>query len=313
MRDTDNWDASQIPDQQGKVAVVTGANSGLGWHISLNLARQGAHVVMACRDAGRTARAMEEIKAIVPHAKLSYQAMNLAQLQSVRAGAALLLARHPRIDLLVNNAGVMFLPYSQTDDGHEIQMASNHLGHFLLTGLLLDRLNETSGARIVTMSSGFNRYGRLPREGFTGSARYSKYRSYCDSKLANLVFARELAQRLQKQGARTLSLAAHPGYSATNLQFGAADLAGSGVGAAINRMSMRMSNAVFAQTASMGALPALFAATGPVKDNGGYFGPDGWNEIRGYPKQAALPRRALDAQAASRFWDLSERNTGIRY
>lgn len=309
----ENWDTRHIPDQQGKVAVVTGANSGLGWHISLNLARQGAHVVMACRDAGRTAKAMDEIKAIVPHARLSFQAMNLARLDNVRAGAAELLGKHARIDLLVNNAGVMFLPYSQTPDGHEIQMASNHLGHFLLTGLLLDRLNETSGARIVTMSSGFNRYGRLPQGGFKGSAGYSKYRTYCDSKLANLVFARELAQRLQKQGARTLSLAAHPGYSATNLQFAAANMARPGVGASLNRMSMRMSNALFAQTAAMGALPALFAATGPVSDNGAYFGPDGWNEIRGYPKQAALPRRALDAQAVSRFWEMSEQSTGWRY
>lgn len=308
-----NWDTGHIPDQQGKVAVVTGANSGLGWHITLNLARQGAHVVMACRDEGRTARAMEQIRAIVPGAKLSYQPMNLARQDSVRAAAADLLAHHPRIDLLVNNAGVMFLPYSQTSDGYEIQMASNHLGHFLLTGLVLARLNQTPGARIVTMSSGFNRYGRLPRDGFKGSARYSKYRSYCDSKLANLVFARELAQRLQKQGARTLSLAAHPGYSATNLQFGAANLAGSSLAASLNRMGMRMSNALFAQTAAMGALPALYAATGPVQGNGGYFGPDGWNEIRGYPRQAALPRRALDGEAAARFWTMSEDCTGIRY
>ena len=218
------WDHTRIPQQTGKQAVVTGANSGLGWHISLQLARQGAHVVMACRDKARAMQAMDAIRAEVPHARLSFQALDLASLHSVRACAAALAAAHPRIDLLVNNAGVMFLPYALSADGFELQMACNHLGHFLLTGLLLPQLAQAPAPRIVTMSSGFNHYGRLPQEGFKGQPSYSRHRAYCDTKLANIVFARELATRLARAGSHIASVAAHPGYAATNLQFGAANL-----------------------------------------------------------------------------------------
>lgn len=307
------WDHTRIPPQNGKLAVVTGANSGLGWHISLQLARQGAHVVMACRDKARALQAMEAIRAEVPGARLSFQALDLANQQSVRACAAALSAGHPHIDLLVNNAGVMFLPYALSADGFEIQMACNHLGHFLLTGLLLGPLGRASAPRVVTMSSGFNHYGRLPQEGFRGSPRYSRHRAYCDTKLANIVFARELASRLAGARSHIVSVAAHPGYASTNLQFGAANVSASRWLARLSRAAMRASNALLAQPASMGALPALYAATDPGVKNGDYFGPDGLQESRGYPKLVEAPRRALAADEVARFWALSEAATGFSY
>lgn len=307
------WDHTFIPDQTGKLAVVTGANSGLGWHISLQLARQGAHVVMACRDKSRAAQAMEAIRAEVPDARLSFQALNLSSLSSVRSSAAALMAAHPRIDLLVNNAGVMFLPYALSADGFEIQMASNHLGHFLLTGLLLGALEQAPAPRIVTMSSGFNHYGRLPLDGFRGDPAYSRHRVYCDTKLANIVFARELAQRLSRAGSRIASVAAHPGYAATNLQFGAANLSGSRWLAAVSRASMRLSNALLAQPAAMGALPALFAATQANVRSGDYIGPDGLQESRGYPKKVEAPKRAFEQDKVMQFWAQSELATGFAY
>lgn len=307
------WDHTRIPNQAGKLAVVTGANSGLGWHISLQLARQGAHVVMACRDKARAMQAMDAIRAEVPDARLSFQALDLASLDKVRACAAALAAAHPRIDLLVNNAGVMFLPYALSADGFEIQMACNHLGHFLLTGMLLPQLAQAAAPRIVTMSSGFNHYGRLPQEGFKGQPRYSRHRAYCDTKLANIVFARELALRLESAGSHIASVAAHPGYAATNLQFGAANLSASPWLAGLSRASMRLSNALLAQPASMGALPALYAATEPGVKSGDYIGPDGFQESRGYPKLVDVPKRARDADQVARFWAQSEQATGFCY
>lgn len=307
------WDHTRIPQQNGKLAVVTGANSGLGWHVSLQLARQGAHVVMACRDKARAMQAMDAIRAEVPDARLSFQALDLASLEQVRACAATLAAAHPRIDLLVNNAGVMFLPYALSADGFEIQMACNHLGHFLLTGLLLGPLAQAPAPRIVTMSSGFNHYGRLPQAGFKGEPAYSRHRAYCDTKLANIVFARELATRLARAGSHIASVAAHPGYAATNLQFGAANLSGSRWLAGLSRASMRLSNALLAQPAAMGALPALYAATEPGIRSGDYIGPDGIQESRGYPRLVAVPKRALEAEPVARFWALSEQATGFAY
>ncbi len=307
------WDHTRIPQQTGKQAVVTGANSGLGWHISLQLARQGAHVVMACRDKARAMQAMDAIRAEVPHARLSFQALDLASLHSVRACAAALAAAHPRIDLLVNNAGVMFLPYALSADGFELQMACNHLGHFLLTGLLLPQLAQAPAPRIVTMSSGFNHYGRLPQKGFRGEPGYSRHRAYCDTKLANIVFARELATRLARAGSHIASVAAHPGYAATNLQFGAANLSGARWLAGLSRASMRLSNALLAQPAAMGALPALYAATEPGIQSGDYIGPDGFQESRGHPRLVDVPKRALEAEAVARFWALSEQATGFSY
>lgn len=307
------WDATQVPNQQGRVALVTGANSGLGWQLALNLARHGAHVVMACRDATRASHAMQTILAQVPSASLSHVRLDLSDLASVRRCAAEVLTRHERLDLLCNNAGVMFLPFRRSVDGHEIQMASNHLGHFLLTGLLLPRLNETPGARVVTMSSGFNRFGRLPQHGLAGSPTDSPYASYCHSKLANLVFARELHKRLSQARSGTLSVAAHPGYAATNLQYGAADATASKAMASAKRWVMRLSNAALAQPASMGALPALYAATAAQVRGGDYIGPHALMESRGYPAHARVPRRAMDAAAAARFWALSERSVQFTY
>ncbi|PCE27471.1 hypothetical protein BWP39_02930 [Paraburkholderia acidicola] len=307
------WDANQIPELRGKVALVTGANSGLGWHIALQLATHGAHVIMACRDNTKAIQAANAIRSSVPDARISQVPLDLSSLASVRACAKRVINDQSRLDLLINNAGVMFLPYERTDDGFDIHMASNHLGHFLLTGLLLERLERTDGARVVTTSSGFARFGRLPTDNLHGNERTSSFHAYSNSKLANLAFSCELARRLEKGGSRVISLAAHPGYAATNLQFGAANKMRSPIKAGVRRLAMRVSNAVLAQHARMGALSALYAATASRAANGEYIGPDGWMEQRGYPTRARIPEKASDGRRAAEFWALSERSADVRY
>jgi NAD(P)-dependent dehydrogenase (short-subunit alcohol dehydrogenase family) len=310
---TKQWDAGRIPALDGRVALVTGANSGLGWNVALELARRGAHVVMACRNTAKAEQAAADIRAQAPSASLSIEALDLSKLESVRACASAVAQRHARLDLLVNNAGVMFLPEERTQDGFEIHMASNHLGHFLLTGLLWDCLAQSDQARVVTMSSGLARLGRLPEDDLSHARRHSPHLAYCDSKLANLVFARELAERAARKQSHVKSLAAHPGYAATNLQFGAAGKIRSPFLAEGNRLLMRLANATLAQPAPMGALPALYAATAENVKSGDYIGPSGWMETRGYPGPAQVYRQAADKYAAQRFWALSEQSTGITY
>ena len=307
------WHADHLPPMIGKVAVVTGANSGLGWEITLALARHGARVIMACRDEAKTQQAMQALRRQVPDARLGFQQINLANLHSVRAAGAAIAAGHERLDLLVNNAGVMFLPYSQTADGVEIHMASNHLGHFLLTGLLLPLLQRAGQARVVTMSSGFAESGHLPQDSLQGDPHLSRFRAYSDSKLGNLVFARSLAERLAGNQSGVASLAAHPGYAATNLQFGMANEMKSPMMASLNRLFAHACNALLAQSAAQGALPALYAATSPQAANGDYIGPGGWGGTRGMPAQARVPRQALDKARAARFWALSEQYAGFKY
>lgn len=306
---TSRWTAQDMSEQSGRVAIVTGGNSGIGFEAAAALAARGAHVVLACRDPGRAKSAVDAIRERHGEASIETQALDLASLASIRAFADRALAEHPRLDLLVNNAGVMAIPRRTTADGFEMQLGTNHLGHFALTGLLIERLLATEGARIVTVSSTVHRSGKIHFEDLQLERSYGKWRAYSQSKLANLLFAFELDRRLRAAGARAASVAAHPGYAATNLQFAGARME--------NRRGLErffaFGNRVLAQSAAMGALPTLFAATHPAVASGDYVGPGGFAEAWGHPKKVGASKRARDAAAAGRLWNESERLTGVRF
>lgn len=251
------WARRNIPQLAGRLALVTGANSGLGWQAARTLAGKGATVVMACRNREQAERARRAILDEYPQARLELADLDLADLASIRACAAGFRQRHERLDLLFNNAGVMFLPLRRTRDGFEMQMGTNHLGHFALTGLLLDSLLAAPRPRVVGMTSGFNQFGRLPLDDLNAERGYNRYLAYCHSKQANLLFSLELQRRAGQRGVLLQSLAAHPGYAATNLQYAAPAMSGSRLG----RWAMKVANGAFAQSAEMGALPALSALT----------------------------------------------------
>jgi NAD(P)-dependent dehydrogenase (short-subunit alcohol dehydrogenase family) len=301
----EKWTTADIPDQSGRIAVVTGANSGLGYQTSLALAAKGARVVMACRSPERGTAAVARLKASVPDADVDLRPLDLADLDSVRAFADTV----ETVDLLVNNAGVMALPSRRTTaQGFEMQVGTNHLGHFALTGLLLPRLLERPGARVVTVSSGVHRYGRLADLDDLQSERaYSAWRVYGLSKLANVLFFTELDRRLRAAGQPVLSVGSHPGYAATNLQ-----TAGPGAdGGNIYSRTSGLANKLFAQSDAMGALPSLRAATDPAVQGGDYYGPGGFMHMRGYPARDAYSKAGHDVAAAGRLWDESERLTGV--
>jgi NAD(P)-dependent dehydrogenase (short-subunit alcohol dehydrogenase family) len=297
------WTAGDIPDQTGRVAVVTGANSGLGLATARELARAGARVIMGCRDLAKGERAAEAIRAEVPRVDLSVAALDLADLDSVRAFAA---EHEGPLDLLVNNAGIMAPPRRVTKDGFECQFGTNHLGHYALTGRLLHALLRAPAARVVTVSSGMHRIGRIKFDDLQGERRYNSWLAYGQSKLANLMFCFELDRRATEAAAPLVSAAAHPGYAATNLQF-------AGPSRFYERPFMMIGNAVFAQSAEMGALPALYAATAPDMPGGSFVGPDGFMEQRGHPHLVTAARKAYDEHAWRRLWEVSEQLTGVRY
>jgi NAD(P)-dependent dehydrogenase (short-subunit alcohol dehydrogenase family) len=299
------WTAERIPDQSGRLAVVTGANSGLGLITARELARAGARVVLACRNLDKGEGARREIDAGVPSAQLELDELDLGSLDSVRAFAERLRAGHDGIDLLINNAGVMATPRRYTADGFELQFGTNHLGHFALTGLLIGELEGREDARVVTLSSTAHRTGRIAFDNLDGERRYFRWRAYGQSKLANLLFALELDRRLRAAGSTIKSVAAHPGYAATNLQF-----AGPPV---VDKAVMHVGNRLFAQSDEMGALPTLYAATEPGLEGGTYVGPDGLAEQRGHPKPVGTSRAARDEQVARRLWEVSEQMTGVRF
>ena len=299
------WDADDIPDQTGRIAVVTGANSGIGLVAARELARKGALVVLACRnlDKGRAALAEVERAASGPEPEL--EQLDLASLASVRSFADRFEAKHGGLDLLINNAGVMAPPRSLTEDGFELQFGTNHLGHFALTGLLLPLMEGREDARVVTLSSNAHKTVRgIAFDNLNGDRRYFRWNAYGQSKLANLVFALELDRRLRARGSTVKSVAAHPGYAATNLQSAAAPL--------VDRLVMKVANAVIAQSGEMGALPVLYAATEPGLEGGTYVGPDGIGEHRGHPKVVKPNRVARDKDTAQRLWDVSAGLTGVR-
>jgi NAD(P)-dependent dehydrogenase (short-subunit alcohol dehydrogenase family) len=302
---SEKWTAERIPDQAGRTAVVTGANSGLGLVTARELARAGARVVVACRNTDKGAAAAKSIEAAAPGAAVEVEALDLASLESVRGFAERFRAGQEGLDLLINNAGVMASPRRLTEDGFELQLGTNHLGHFALTGLLIPAMEGRQEARVVTLSSGAHRTGRIAFENLKGERRYMRWRAYGQSKLANLLFALELDRRLRAAGSSARSLAAHPGYAATNLQSAAPPL--------LDRLVMTVTNRLIAQSAEMGALPVLYAATYPGLEGGTYVGPDGIGEQRGHPKPVGMSRAARDEAVAKRLWDVSEELTGVHF
>jgi NAD(P)-dependent dehydrogenase (short-subunit alcohol dehydrogenase family) len=299
----EKWTSEQIPDQAGRIAVVTGANSGLGLVVAQELARAGADVVVACRDTGKGMTAADSIRDAVPRASLSVEALDLASLDSVRAFAERFEAERDGLDLLINNAGVMAPPRRETADGFELQLGTNHLGHFALTGLLRGSLEGREDARVVTVSSTAHKLGRIDFDDLQSQRHYRRWRAYCQSKLANVLFAGELERRLRSAGSTVRSLAAHPGYAATNLQSAAPP--------ALDRAVMAVTNLLLAQSAEMGALPLLYAATRPNLDGGLFIGPDGFEEQRGHPKVVRPVRAGRDEATAKRLWAVSEELTGV--
>ena len=301
-----NWTADQIPNQGGRTAIVTGANSGLGLITARELAKKGAHVVLACRNIEKGEAALSEIQAAAPDAQLELEALDLGSQASVRDFAERFLAGHDGLDLLINNAGLMAPPRGETADGFELQIGTNHLGHFALTGLLLGKMEGRDDARVLTLTSGAHRMGHIAFDDLQSEQGYKRWRAYGQSKLANLLFARELDRRLRAAGSKIKSLAAHPGYAATNLQ--------SASGPFLDRMVMVVTNAVLAQSADKGTLPQLYAATHPGLEGGEFIGPDGWHEQRGYPQHVTPHNKeAYDEDIARRLWEVSEELTGVSY
>ena len=309
MPDTDSWTTDRIPDLSGRTAIVTGANSGLGFETAFELARHGTQVVLACRDLEKAAATTAAIHAAHPEAVVESLQLDLADLASVRAFAEKFLSSHRELHLLCNNAGVMALPLRRTADGFEMQFGTNHLGHFALTGLLIECLMRTPDARIVTTSSTAHKIGRLNFDDLQWERSYSRVRAYGQSKLANLLFAYELQRRLAASGANTISLACHPGYAATNLQLAGPRMAGS----SWQERASQWANRVFAQSAAMGALPMLYAVASPDARGGDYIGPSDYLESWGYPKKVQSSGRSHDAEAGQRLWTVSESLTAVRF
>jgi NAD(P)-dependent dehydrogenase (short-subunit alcohol dehydrogenase family) len=299
------WTAQDIPDQHGRLAVVTGANSGIGLIAARELARAGADVILACRNTAKGADAERAIREAAPDASVTVEALDLGSLASVRSFAERFRSSHGSLDLLINNAGVMAPPRQVTSDGFELQFGTNHLGHFALTGLLIDTMTGRNDARVVTVSSGAHRTGHIEFDDLQGERKYRRWGAYGQSKLANLLFAFELDRRLRASGSSIRSVAAHPGYAATNLQSAAAP--------APDRYLMAVSNVILAQSAEMGALPTLYAATFPDLEGGSYVGPGGMFEQRGYPKLVGSTAAAQDKDVARRLWDVSQELTGVTF
>ena len=302
MSDHD-WTAEDIPDQSGRTAVITGANSGLGLETARELARHGAHVVLAVRSIENGEAAVTNISATVPDAALELLELDLASLDSVRASAAELHDRFEGVDLLVNNAGVMYTPRQQTADGFEMQFGTNHLGHFAWTGLVLDRMLAAEGSRVVTVSSvGHRIRSKIDFDDLQAEQRYNRVAAYGRSKLSNLLFTYELQRRLEASGADTAALAAHPGLSDTELSRHVP-------GGRLLRPLARP----LAQSAARGALPQLRAATDPDAEGGQYYGPDGLMEARGDPVVVESSDRSHDLELQQRLWTVSEELTGVAF
>lgn len=294
------WSLTDIPDQRGRIALITGANSGLGLETARALAARGATVILACRSEERAETARQELAAQA-RGDLDILPLDLADLRSVANAAATVARRCDHLDLLINNAGVMALPRQLSPDGYERQFATNHLGHFALTCALLPLLNATAGSRVVTVTSGAHHFGRIAFDDLQGDSHYDRWRAYAQSKLANTMFALELQDRLRRQGSGTLSLAAHPGVARTGLQ--ARSVAASGK--ASEGLAYRLMAPLF-QDAAQGAWSQLYAATAPGLEGGELWAPSALLEMRGTPGRGRLPAAALQRETRERLWEISE-------
>lgn len=301
------WNEQNISDQGGRIVVVTGANSGLGLQTTKVLAAKGAHVIMAARNLKKAEAARVEVLTETPDASLDVMPLDLGKLDSVHQFAAEFKERYDHIDLLYNNAGVMALPYGKTEDGFELQFGINHLGHFALTNLLLDHMMQVKGSRIVTISSTAAWMGQINFDDLQSEKSYSRYGAYGQSKLANLLFARDLERRLRSAGAETISNVAHPGLVMTNLQDRAAQEGG---GALEHFLYYQIVGRTLAQNVEMGTLPQLYAGVAEEAVGGAFYGPS-FLHSRGYPTVIGGPRAGKDMQVAARLWDVSLKLTGV--
>jgi NAD(P)-dependent dehydrogenase (short-subunit alcohol dehydrogenase family) len=308
---TPPWTTQQMPTQTGRTAIITGANSGIGLETAAALAAAGARVIMACRSPERAADALAQLRSRAPGAEIMPMPLDLSSLASVRAFAEGYRERHTRLDLLINNAGILGVPFARTVDGFESQMGTNHLGHFALTGLLIDPLLATPGARVITVGSmGHWRAKPLDLDDLHCARRpYDPFSAYCQSKLANLLFMTELGRRLQTRGADLISAGGHPGGAATSIK--------KTEPGSFAEWRMRLMTPIalrwFINTAEVGALSTLYAATMPGVRNNDYYGPDRVFGMKGYPAPAKRSKAAQDADAARRLWRVSTEQTGVAY
>jgi len=299
-----NFKLKQVPSQEGKIAIVTGANSGLGYETTLGLAKVGYKIVMASRNREKCEAARDKILKKQPKAQLDIILLDLNSLASVRTFAAEYKDKYDRLDLLVNNAGLMMPPYQKTEDGFESQIGVNHLGHFLLTGLLIDLLKQSPGSRVVSLSSIAHRNGKIRFDDLHFKKNYNAQNAYSQSKLACLMFAYELERRLEENRYDVISVAAHPGVAMTNLmQYLPSFMQKTG----------KFLGPLLLQPVKMGAMPTLRAALDPGVKGGEYYGPSGFGEIKGHPERVNSSRRSRDREAARKLWELSEKETGIRF
>ncbi|MGB5365007.1 MAG: SDR family NAD(P)-dependent oxidoreductase [Polyangiales bacterium] len=299
MMSKHDWSAEALGDQSGRVAIVTGSNSGIGFETARVLAGKGATVVMACRNLEKANPKADEIRAAHPGADVKVMQLDLSDLGSVQRFAEAFRAKHSRLDLLINNAGIMVPPYGKTAQGFETQFGVNHLGHFALTGSLLDLITNTPGSRIVTISSIAHYMGRIDFADLNWEKGYRAQAAYGQSKIANLLFTYELQRRLAAAGKDTIAVAAHPGWTETNLQEHA--------------KGVKFLNRFLAQEPLMGALPTLYAATEPGVNGAEYFGPSGFMEMNGPPKKVKSNKRSHDRNVADRLWNVSEELTGVHF
>ncbi len=307
---TGKWTAEQIPSQAGKTALITGANSGIGYQAALQLARHGAHVLLGCRNEAKGRAALERLLREAPGASAEVVQLDMASLTSIRAFAAAFLGRGIALDLLINNAGVMALPKRElTEDGFERQFGTNHLGHFVLTGLLLPALLASPAPRVVTVASLAHRTGKIEFDNLQSERSYKGkgWEAYNASKLANILFAKELDRRARAAHSRLVSLAVHPGVSTTSIF-------ANGPGAmSLKAIAVKVLAPVMMQNDEAGALPTLYAATSPDAHGGEYIGPDGFQELKGAPVVVQPRPQALDVAVGERLWAVSEELTGVKY
>ena len=303
------WTYSDIPSQEGRVAIVTGANSGLGYFTARGLAEKGCEVIMACRntDKGEVARAalLEQ----EPAARLKVMELDLSDLGSVHQFTEAFRSSYKNLDLLINNAGLMAIPLRRTVQGFEMQFGVNHLGHFALTALLFDLLKSTERSRIVNVSSAAHKMGEIRFDDINWEKGYSKWRAYGMSKLANIHFTHELADKVAARGIDITVVAAHPGYSDSKLIEKGPEMNGQ----QLMVRAGRFVNSFVAQRTEMGALPQLFAATSPDAVHRGYYGPGGFGGMRGYPQRTYPQRRKVSKDVQERLWALSEKMTGLSF
>ena len=301
------WTPRQMPSLEGRHAIVTGANSGIGYHTARHLARAGAAVVLACRNQQKGEAARTALLAHNPEAKVEVRVLDVANIDSVRRFADAYNAEGRPLDLLINNAGVMSLPERRsTPQGFEMQFGTNHLGHFALTGLLLRTLLRQPDSRVVTVASIAHKRGALNFDDLNAERSYDPRRAYNQSKLANVVFGLELDRRLRARQANTASIVAHPGVAVTNI-------VSNGMGTGLQGRIAGAVIALIAQSDDRGSWPTLYAAAAPEAHGGGYYGPDGFAEIKGTPVEVTPQPKALDPAAGKRLWEVSELLTGVRY